>query len=259
MLTPAPRRSLPHDWTHEWSLARSAVVVCDMWDTTHCVTAARRVEEMAPRMNEVLAGLRVRGALIVHAPDGCMDSYAGTPARLRAMRAPFAPAPYRIDWHTWELDELTALPATLTAPGVCSCESPEPCHDTRSHGIRQTALIEIAPEDVVTDDGQEFFNVLAERGIADILVMGVHLNICVFSRPYGIRQLVYWGKRPVLCRDLTDAFHRDPRGLRWGIEQVVAHIERRWCPTVTSDLLVGGEPFRFAEDDRDMSPVAHEP
>ena len=80
--------------------------------------------------------------------------------------------------------------------------------------------------------------------------------ICVFSRPYGIRQLVHWGKRPVLCRDLTDVFLRDPRGLRWGIDHVVAHIERRWCPTITSDELVGGEPFRFAVDKRDVAPFA---
>jgi hypothetical protein len=37
-------------------------------------------------------------------------------------------------------------------------------------------------------------------------------NICVLARPYGIRQLVFLGKRSVLCRDLTDSFHRDPRG-----------------------------------------------
>lgn len=233
-----------------WDAARAAVVVCDMWDTHHCVTAARRAAEMASRMNAVLGSLRAQGALIVHAPDGCMGSYAGTPARLRAVHAPFVPVPHPIDWHTWEPDEGTALPATLTDPGWCACASAEPCGDAASPWTRQTALIDIAPDDVVTDDGQEFFNVLAERGIADVLVMGVHTNVCVLSRPYGIRQLVYWGKRPVLCRDLTDAFHQDPRGHAWGTAQVVAHIERRWCPTVTSDQLVGGAPFQFADAPR---------
>jgi nicotinamidase-related amidase len=241
----ADRISLPHDWR----VARAGVVVCDMWDTTHCVSAARRVDEMAPRMNAVLHGLRARGALVVHAPHGCMDAYADTPARLRALRAPFAPVPYRIDWHTWEPDELAALPATFTDPGLCSCQSPTPCNATPFHGTRQTPLIDVEPADVVTDDGQEFHNVLVERGITDVLLMGVHLNICVLSRPYGIRQLVYWGRRPVLCRDLTDAFHRDPRGHFAGTRAVVAHVARRWCPTITSDRLVGGARFRFAGDD----------
>src|SRR6478609_5600215 len=110
MLTPAPSAALPQGL----DIARAAVVVCDMWDTTHCLTAARRVDEMAPRMNEVLHGLRTRGALIVHAPGDCMDYYAGTPARVRAINAPFAPVPYRIDWHSWDPGELAVMPATLT-------------------------------------------------------------------------------------------------------------------------------------------------
>lgn len=50
----------------------------------------------------------------------------------------------------------------------------------------------------------------------------------------------------MLCWDLTDSFHRDPRGHAWGTDQIIANIERRWCPTVTSDQLVGGTavPFR---------------
>jgi nicotinamidase-related amidase len=107
-------------------------------------------------------------------------------------------------------------------------------------------LIEVGAEDAITDDGQEMFNLLEERGLTDVIVMGVHTNICVLSRSYGIRQLVFLGKRPMLCRDLTDAFHRDPRGQAWGTEQIIAHIERMWCPTVTSDQLMGGMPFAFA-------------
>ena len=57
----------------DWDAARTAVIICDMWDAHHCVTAARRVAEMAPRVNEVAAGLREQGALIIHAPSGCVD------------------------------------------------------------------------------------------------------------------------------------------------------------------------------------------
>ena len=231
----------------DWDAARAAVVVCDMWDAHHCVAAARGVAEMAPRMNEVVGALRERGALIVHAPSGCVDFYAGTPARMRALGAPHAPAPCPIDWNGWEPDEQAALPATLTDPGPCSCDSPGPCGvaEPPYPWTRQTPLIDIAPDDAVSDDGQEVFNLLEQGGIADVVVMGVHANVCVLGRPFGIRQLVRLGKRPLLCRDLTDSFHRDPRGHSWGTEQVVAHVERRWCPTVTSDQLVGGLPFRF--------------
>lgn len=235
----------------DWDAARAAVIICDMWDVTHCVSAARRGAEMAPRMNEVVGGLREQGALIIHAPSGCVEFYTGTPARLRAIQAPHAPAPASFDWTGWEHDADAALPATLTDPGGCSCDSPEPCGEAAAPPYpwtRQIPLIDIDPRDAVSDDGQEVFNLLEERGIEDVIVMGVHTNICVLGRPFGIRQLVWLGKKPVLCRDLTDSFHRDPRGHFWGTEQVVAHIERKWCPTVTSDKLVGGSPFWFGED-----------
>jgi nicotinamidase-related amidase len=224
----------------DWDPARLAVVVCDMWDAHHCVSAMRRVTEMAPRMNEVLSALREEGALIVHAPADCMPYYESSPARQRAMLAPHADAPVPFDWQDWEPDELTRLPLTLTDPGTCSCSGPEPCGDRYRAWTRQTPLIEVLETDAITDDGQQLFNLLEQRGITDIVIMGVHATACVLGRPYGIRQLVHLGKRPVLCRDLTDAFHRDPRGHKWGTEEIVSHIERRWCPSVTSDQLVGG-------------------
>jgi nicotinamidase-related amidase len=92
----------------------------------------------------------------------------------------------------------------------------------------------------VTDSGEDLLALLEEGGIQDVVVMGVHTNRCVLGRPYGIRQLVSWGKNPVLCRDLTDSYHRAPAGHRWGNEQMIAHIERYWCPTVTSGQLIGG-------------------
>lgn len=233
----------------EWDAAWSAVVICDMWDTHHCVTAAHRTAALAPRVNTVARVLRAAGALIIHAPAGCSAFYTGTPARARAIDAPAVPPPCRVDWNDWGPDEASALPESLIDPGPCMCIVDTPCGSAEPPypWRRQTPLIEIAAVDAVTDDGRELFNLLEQRGIADVLVLGVHTNLCVLGRPYGIRQLVRLGKRPVLCRDLTDAFHRDPRGYRWGTEQIVAHIERRWCPSVTSAQLVGGAPFRLED------------
>ena len=232
----------------EWDPARAAMVICDMWDAHQCVTAAQRVLEMAPRVNEVAAALREQGALIIHAPHDCMAFYRDTPARRRAQEAPSAPAPVAFDWIGWHRDPHAAeLPQSLTHPDPCPCRTADPCSlEPPVPWTRQTPLIEVREEDAVSDDGPEIFNLLEERGIDDVFVTGVHSNVCVLSRPYGIRQLVMLGKRPVLCRDLTDAFHRDPRGHAWGCEAVIAHIERHWCPTVTSDQLAGGAPFRFS-------------
>ena len=231
----------------DWDNARVAVVICDMWDTTQCVSAAQRVVEMAPRINEVATRLRRDGALLVHAPAGCTDFYAGTPARERARRAPPVPSPVPVDWHDWDESREPPLPTALADDTPCSCEPGEPCTQGGPPypWTHQIDTIEIASTDAITDDGHELLALLEEGGIDDVVVMGVHLNRCVLGRPYGIRQLVYWGKRPLLCRDLTDSYHRDPRGHRWGNEQMIAHVEQHWCPTVTSDQLAGGAPFQF--------------
>lgn len=220
---------------------RTAVIICDVWDTHHCVMAARRVGEMAPGMNATVAALRSRGALVIHAPHDCMDFYRDTTARRRAIDAPRVEAPVPFDWHGWHTDpHAEELPATLTDPGPCSCDAAEPCGDGQPPypWTRQIAAIEIDARDAVSDDGHEIFNLLRQYEIEDVVVMGVHTNICVLARPYGIRQLVALGKRPVLCRDLTDAFHRDPHGHDWGTQEVVGFIERHWCPTITSGELV---------------------
>jgi len=33
-----------------------------------------------------------------------------------------------------------------------------------------------------------------------------------------------------------------------GSDLVTWHIEKYWCPTITSDQVLGGKPFRFAGD-----------
>ncbi len=51
-----------------WKSEQTAIIVCDMWDSHHCVNAVRRVGELSPRMNELLNKMRSQGATIIHAP-----------------------------------------------------------------------------------------------------------------------------------------------------------------------------------------------
>src|SRR5262249_17270162 len=62
------------------------------------------------------------------------------------------------------------------------------------------------------------------------------------------------GKRVVLMRDMTDCMYNPQR---WpyvdhfsGNDLMIAHVERFVCPTITSDQLLGGEPFRSKYDKR---------
>src|SRR5438270_12715652 len=66
----------PVERTAEWEVAKTAIIVCDMWDDHYCKSAAQRVGVMALRMNAVLTAARERGVMIIHAPSGTVDMYA---------------------------------------------------------------------------------------------------------------------------------------------------------------------------------------
>src|SRR5574340_560985 len=56
---------------HQWDPTQTAIIICDMWDKHWCKDATTRVNELAPKINEVISIARSGGVLIVHAPSGC--------------------------------------------------------------------------------------------------------------------------------------------------------------------------------------------
>ena len=77
-------------------MARTAIIICDMWDTHTCGMSAQRVALMAPRMNQVVSAARSLGVMIIHAPSDTMKFYEGTPWRERMRNAPTAASPFPI-------------------------------------------------------------------------------------------------------------------------------------------------------------------
>src|SRR5262245_16021665 len=59
----------------KWDANQTALIICDMWNEHWCKGATRRVNELAPRMNQFAAAARQQGVLIIHAPSSCMDAY----------------------------------------------------------------------------------------------------------------------------------------------------------------------------------------
>ncbi|MBL9152455.1 MAG: ThuA domain-containing protein [Verrucomicrobiales bacterium] len=235
----------------EWDASKTAIVICDMWDDHYCRNSARRVAEMAPRMNEVIRKARSQGALIIHCPSGCMDKYEGTPQRELAKQAPKIETTVPLE--NWcHLDETREppMPVKVEQP----CDDAGQIRDRVRFYTRQIETLEIAEGDAVTDSAEAYY-LMKQRGIGQVIVMGVHTNMCVLGRPFGIRQLVRQGMTVALMRDLTDTMYNpaeEPYVNHFtGNDLVLAHIERHWCPTVTSgDILGDGLTYRFPEDKR---------
>jgi len=239
-------KELTRESEENWNPRETAVIIVDMWNNHHCVSAARRVVEMAPHMNRVVKAARDRGVLIIHAPSGCSDYYKDQPVRQNIVAAPLSKTDIRFRWNHFNPDKEGPLADHLERAG-CSCDS-EVCGPDKRVWTHQIKAIEMAGIDAVSSDGQEIYNLLQQRGIKNVIIMGVHTNRCVLGRPFGIRQMAYLGKNVVLCRDLTDSYHRDPGKHFEGLAKIIRHIENWWCPTITSESITGMKPFRFKED-----------
>lgn len=241
----------PVERTETWNPAKTAIVVCDMWDKHWCPTATARVAELAPEMNKVAAAARRKGVLIVHSPSETMAHYEGTPQRRRAQAAPKAAnSPHGMtSWCGLQAKE-GRLPID-DSDGGCDCGRVAPSFQAWT---RQIESIEVAEEDAISDRGDEIWNLLEARGIENVIVMGVHTNMCVLGRPFGIRNLVLAGKNVVLMRDMTDAMYnpaKPPYVSHFrGTDLVVQHIEKHWCPTILSTTFTGERAFRFRDDRR---------
>lgn len=236
-----------------WDPKETAVIICDMWNQHWCKGATNRVGEIAPRINELCKSLRDQGVLIIHAPSDVTKSYADHPARKRAKEAPAASnLPTKISsWcHRIPAEEKGKYPVDQT-DGGCNCQ---PMCKQGNPWTRQIDVIEIADADAISDSGVEVWNLLESRGIKHILLCGVHTNMCVLGRPFGLRNLAQNGKDVVLLRDLTDTMYNSRS---WpfvnhftGNDRIAEHIEKFVCPTTTSDQIVGGKAARFSEDER---------
>ena len=258
--------------TADWPAEQTAVIVCDVWDYHHSINAVRRIEEILPRLNALLKEARKRGAIIIHAPSDCMPEYAGHPARLSATNIAKTPLPD--DIAAWcsriPSEEQASYPIDQSDGG----EDDDPSeHQRWAEKLKelgrnpampwkaQSPGIEIdGTKDYISDRGDEVWSILVDRKIRHVIVAGVHTNMCVLGRPFGLRQLSKQKMDVVLVRDLTDCMY-NPK--RWpfvdhftGNDLIVSYIERFVCPTITSDQILGGQAIRFQGDSRRVSDVA---
>ena len=210
--------------------SKTAIIITDMWDKHWCKGATHRVGLIAQKMEPLLGVARGAGILIIHAPSETMDFYINAPGRHLAENAPHATPPPELAFAE------APLPIDDSDEG---CDTPgDKPHKAWS---RENEALTIAPGDVISDNGDEIYNVLTQHHIDTVLFMGVHANMCILHRSFGVRQLSKWGLRCVLVRDLTDAMY-NPASRPFvshaaGTELVIEYIEKYWAPTITSDAL----------------------
>lgn len=244
-----------------WKASETAVIVCDMWDSHHCYRAVQRENQMVPRMESFLTSLRDRGVTVIHSPSSCMAAYEDHPARQRVAQVPKVSPPEGInEWcYSIPAEESATYPLDQSDGGEDDTPEEHAAWEQKliAKGLnpkapwkRQHEGLTIDQErDFLSDQGDEVWSILQSRGIENVMLVGVHTNMCVLGRPFGLRQLAKNGINVVLVRDLTDSMY-NPKAWPYvshqeGTSRIVSHIERYVCPTITSDQIIGGKPFAF--------------
>jgi nicotinamidase-related amidase len=210
----------------------AAVVICDVWDRHWSRGATERVDELAPKIDAFCRPLRSAGVLIAHAPSETMNAYEGTPARARTQGLDRPPAPRVL--------EAPAMPFGIENGGSDTEDvlAPDTPVWSRQHGS-----IEIdQSRDVISDDGEELAAYFNMTGRKTVLMTGVHTNLCILNRSFGLRALVGRGFDVILVADLTDAMY-DPAQPPYvsheeGTALIVHYVEAFIAPTTTAGDVV---------------------
>jgi nicotinamidase-related amidase len=232
-----------------WNPAQTAIIICDMWDKHWCNDATARVAEIAPAMNEVLTIARDKGVKIVHAPSECMDFYSNHPARKAAMKYKDKKIAALANGNNLPSEEGAKWPIDQSDGG---CEN----KDCESGLVwsRQIETLTVFDKDLISDSGAEIGAYFKKTGIKNVILVGVHTNMCVIGRSFGLRAMKRMGMNVVLMRDMTDLMYnheREPYVDHFsGLDLIVEYIETYVCPTIVSSDFTGKKQFVFKGDKR---------
>ena len=238
----------------EWNSNETAIIICDMWDKHWCEGATKRVAEMAPHLNKVVSIARAKGALIVHAPSSTMDYYKNHPGRKLAKKYKYKSVKQKMTPDDQKLEcELDQDWPFEISHGGCS-DTPK-CKDVnKTVWTRQIDTIDILDGDAISDSGVEVGSLFIKKGIKNVILVGVHTNMCVIGRTFGLRNMVRLGMNVALMRDMTDTMYdstSSPYVSHFtGNSLIHEYIEKNVCPTLVSTDFTGEKQFRFKNDKR---------
>lgn len=234
------------DGAQIWKANETAIIICDMWNEHWCKGATERVTEMAPAINNVISIARRNGVLIVHAPSDCMDYYKDYPGRKLALKYKLAKnKEVLIQEDNLKSEKGAIWPLDQSDGG---CDDVPQCKE-RKAWVHEIDLIQITDKDIISDSGDELGAIFYDKGIKNVILMGVHTNMCVIGRTFGLRNMMRLGMNTVLMRDLTDVMYNSRK---WphvphfeGTVLLTKYIETYVCPTILSTAFTSEKPFRL--------------
>ncbi len=252
---------------------KAAIIICDLWNKHWCKAAAECTYTLAKSTNNILEKIRPFGFKIIHAASDSTNYYRNWPQRkafltiLKDNKSSKYQLPIMAtgtcacgccvgeairsacDCYTTSetascscgccCTEETAWcalhhPACSLLPKDPSC----PCAIEKTKHLGENKLVKIKTGDFISENGDEIYNFIKKLEIEYVFILGIHLNLCVWGRSFGIKPMLNRGIKMVLVRDLTAIFPNpdllDYLTSEQQTEVFVAWLEKYWCPTIES-------------------------
>ena len=216
------------------------LIIIDMWNKHWALNGAEAAKEMMPRFNEVVKHARSLGVQIVHSPtEPAMGPNYSHPAHKHLSTFPHVPLPPALPHEDYP------MPLNVDDMGA---NGPVLDVGTAANGYAQIEGLEIVfepdgPQDGIGEPLQPVWNLMQARGIRHVIVTGCAANMCVMSKPLGIRNLVRHGLDVVLARDMTRPMY-NPASPPYvntpeATKMMTDYYEKFWCPTITGEAILG--------------------
>ena len=170
-----------------------AIVVMDMWDRHGCDSITEQIDELIRPMDKTLAAARQLGISVVFSPTDVTEFYKGTPQREKMKGLPVHPIPFS----TYN----PRIPSWID-PNDHGCAQ-EKTGKKNAPWKRQHNGLTIRPEDYITENSRELYNLCKQKGITTLLYMGVGSGMNLLNRPTGIVTMTQAGLESVVVRDLV--------------------------------------------------------
>jgi nicotinamidase-related amidase len=212
----------------------TALIIVDMWDQHWSTGATRRCGVLAEKIDALAKRARNKGILVIHAPSDTMDFYKESEARKRflSLEAPASISePVTIEGIKQPVD---------SSDGGSDSGAIDKYPPNTGVWTRQTEKIFIdeARDLLSGDEGDRLCTHLFSRKIKFLLYAGVHTNMCILGRSFGIKKMLRRGFKTALIRDLTDAMYNPAMppyvSHEEGTALVISYIEKFYSPTIDS-------------------------
>jgi len=205
---------------------RIAIIAVDAWHYHWCRTWRNRAGSLIPRFNHSFDAARQLGMTLVFSPTEAMRDLNDAPQRKATLALSHYPLPQPKNLPDPYTDNLRY--------GKCECGAGDECYRCYNSNNQHPDL-RMAESDFIAITEQEVFNVLRDRAITHIIYAGFATNVCLWSKPIGLKYTRQLGFRCMVARDLTEAetgYIEESFNPTRGTLEVIAQIERDLAPSL---------------------------